>query len=579
MCAMRFRYAGVRSKQTEQGHWLVQFSARATEIAQWAGVPQKTRFLFEDGVAGETVGFQRGEDRERVRSLGRFLEVPENVVQNPLLCSLRTELDFVKWDREGERSDDNVEVGELVVEFPDFEQYTVEQCLGGVREYLERRVPELHGLEPDADVVEALKARLGDAGFEEEADSEATEGDRGEDQDANEADDEVTGALYEDSHIREFWQQIAARHEIAKEVDPEFEQGRFLGFSQEALLSYLRPVVLVDGQHRLLGALAAATAKLNDVRFRREVERRISGGATVEAVEDDIMRRESRLLPVSLLMSNNAEEQVFQFVVVNQKATPVGRALLGTIISTTLSTAELERVASRLKNAGIPLEESRAVSFMAVRDESPFVGRVDRGLTGGQQDGLQWNVLASLITIFRDLRGGRLFGEPRDWAAAWRSKYLNDSPIVGDYAAGGFANQFDYWQDFDGPWRRVFLIFWDAIRDKFANVLEEETHNYWGRPRTSNLYNKISLTILAADFFQFLVERRLGIASEDEVAELVKDWLADVSGSYFDRDWKLAGIKKDVSGIRNQWAHIWVDYRRVGGRLPSSAKYRVSQNA
>ena len=574
---MKFKYAGVRSKQTGQGHWLVQFSARATEIEQWAGVPQKTRFLFDDGVAAETVGFQRGEDRERVRSLGKFLEVSENVVQNPLLCSLRAALEFVKWSREGhEEVDENVEVGDLVVEIPDFEKYTVEQCLRGVREHLERRVPELCGLEPDEDTVDALRARLADAAYEEAAEDEDAEdeddGDEGDDTDA-------TGALYEDSHIREFWQEIAARHMIAKEIDPEFKQDKFLGFSREALLSYLRPVVLVDGQHRLLGALAAAKSKLDDASVRREVEKRISDGEPVEAVENDILRRESRLLPVSLLMSDNAEEQVFQFVVVNQKATPVGRALLGTIISTTLSTAELERVASRLKNAGIPLEESRAVSFMAVRKESPFVGRIDRGLSGGQQDGLQWNVLASLITIFRDLRGGRLFGDTRDYAATWRQRYLDGSPIVENYATEGYVNQFDCWRDFDGPWRRVFIAFWNRIREKFANVSDEETHNFWGRPRTSNLYNKISLTILAADFFQFLVERRLGIKSANEIDALVDDWLEDVSESYFNRDWKLEGVKKDVSGIRNHWAHIWVDYRKVGGRLPSSAKYRVSQNS
>ena len=93
-----------------------------------------------------------------------------------------------------------------------------------------------------------------------------------------------------------------------------------------------------------------------------------------------------------------------------------------------------------------------------------------------------------------------------------------------------------------------------------------------------DLYNKISLTILAADFFQFLVERRLGIESGNEIDALVDDWLADVSNSYFNRDWKLVGVEKDASGIRKQWARIWVDYRRVGGKLPSSAKYRVSQN-
>ena len=576
---MRFKYAGVRSKQTEQGDWLVQFSARATEIAQWAGVPQKTRFLFDDGVAAETVGFQRGEDQARVESLGKFLEVSENVVQNPLLCSLRKKLEFVKWDRNNEEeADENIEVGDLVVEIPDFDQYTVEQCLRGVREHLERRVPELRGLEPDENIIEALKARLADAAYEEGAEQEVAGDDDAEDE--NDGDDtEATGALYEDSHIREFWQEIAARHEIAKEIDPEFEQHKFLGFSREALLSYLRPVVLVDGQHRLLGALDAAQRKLNDVSIKREVERRIADGELPGTVADDILRRESRLLPVSLLMSDNAEEQVFQFVVVNQKATPVGRALLGTIISTTLSTQELERVASRLKNAGIPLDESRAVSFMAMQEESPFFGRVDRGLSGVQQDGLQWNVLASLITIFRDLRGGRLFGQQRDFAKTWQQRFLDDSPIVEEYKTKGFSTQFEYWREFDGPWRRVFVVFWNKIRTKFANDSEEETHNYWGRPRKSNLYNKISLTILAADFFQFLVERRLGITSENDIEALVDNWLEDVSENYFNRDWKLVGIKKDVSGIRNQWAHIWADYRRVGGRLPPSTSYRLSRNA
>ena len=541
-------------------------------------MPQKTRFLFEDNVAAETVGFQRGEDRDRVRSLGRFLEVPENVVQNPLLCSLRTDLEFVKWERTDEDGERNVEIGDLIVEIPDFEQFTVEECLRGVREHLERRVPELRSLDPDEDTVEALKARLADAAYEESAEDEVPEDEDTDDADGGE-DSEATGALYEDSHIREFWQEIAARHLIAKEINPEFEQDKFLGFSREALLSYLRPVVLVDGQHRLLGALAAASGKLNDESLRNEVEKRISEGEPVEGVEEDILRRESRLLPISLLMSNSAEEQVFQFVVVNQKATPVGRALLGTIISTTLSTAELERVASRLKNAGIRLEESRAVSFMAVRDESPFAGRVDRGLPGGQQDGLQWNVLASLITIFRDLSGGRLYGESRDYAKAWRQTYLDESPIVEDYETLGCTSQFECWRDFDGPWRRVFIAFWNKIREKFANVHEAETYNYWGRPRTSNLYNKISLTILAADFFQFLVDRRRPIKSENEIEELVDDWLANVSDAYFSRDWRLEGVKKDASGIRNQWARIWVDYRRVGGRLPLISKYRVSQRA
>ena len=579
---MEFRYPGVRSKQTDEGKWLVQFSAPAAEIAVWAGVPQKKRFLFEDDVAGETVGFQRGEDEERVKSLGQFLGIQENVVQNPLLCSLRKDLEFVKAD--GLECTSDVEVGELVVDVANFDEYTVEQCLRGVREYLQRRQPDLRELAPDQDDIDTLKERLADSAYAEVGDPSESAADDESDQGTDDGDDdnESTGALYEDSHIHEFWREIAARHVIAKEIKPEFdESGKFLGFSRDALLSYLRPIVLVDGQHRLLGALAAARARLNDESIRAEVEGRISEGESPEEVEEEIMRRESRLLPISLLMSTDAEEQVFQFVVVNQKATPIGRALLGTIISTTLSTDELGRVASRLKNAGIRLEESRAVSFMAVREESPFVDRVDRGLSAGGsgQDGLQWNVLASLIRIFRDLRGGRLFGQRRDYAAAWRQKYLGESLIVADYATHGFDNAFDYWQDFDGPWCAVFLAFWSKIRETFGDADTPEKHNYWGRPRKSNLYNKISLTILAADFFQFLVEGRRALESSDEIPDLVDYWLENVSPNYFDRDWKLAGVKKDVSGIRNQWADIWTDYRKVGGRLPSAMKYRQNQNA
>ncbi len=178
---------------------------------------------------------------------------------------------------------------------------------------------------------------------------------------------------------------------------------------------------------------------------------------------------------------------------VNQKATPIGRALLGTIVATTLSNDELARVADRLKDAGIQLEESQAITFLSRYPDSPFCGLIERGLAGDAKDLLQWNVFASLVSIFRDLRGGKLFGQRNDYAHIWGQRQLGDSALVKDYAAKGSESPLDYWRTLDGPWRDVFMAFWMEVRDKFGNTEDADKHNYWGKPRESNLFNKVSL--------------------------------------------------------------------------------------
>ena len=98
-----------------------------------------------------------------------------------------------------------------------------------------------------------------------------------------------------------------------------------------------------------------------------------------------------------------------------------------------------------------------------------------------------------------------------------------------------------------------------------------------GSSRNSNLFNKISLTILAADFFQSLCERGVSLDREDQIPDLVRTWLVNVNSRYFDKDWKLGGIKKDSVGIRNQWAYLWEEHRR-GGNLPRLKDHRTPRN-
>ncbi len=276
-------------------------------------------------------------------------------------------------------------------------------------------------------------------------------------------------------------------------------------------------------------------------------------------------------------MNTDPAEQVFQFVVVNQKATPIKPALLGTIVSTSLSSEELGRVANRLESAGIKLEESRAVTYLVRYPGSPFFNLVERGLNSDTKDRLKWNVLAAIVKIFRDLKGGKLFHENVDYADKWKRDYLPESRIVGELEVEGRKSEPEYesWRKLNGPWRDVFISFWSAVRDKLADKNNDEAWHYWGNPKQSNIFNKTSLTILSADFFQYLCERRIGIDSAQQIPILVDDWLKGVNVNYFNQDWDLHGVKKDVPGIRKRWSKEWLEYRKDPVRLPRKNVYRL----
>ena len=86
--------------------------------------------------------------------------------------------------------------------------------------------------------------------------------------------------------------------------------------------------------------------------------------------------------------------------------------------------------------------------------------------------------------------------------------------------------------------------------------------------------NFFTKTILASDFFQNLCDRRLGIDSIEDIPLLVSEWLEGVDSNYFNRDWNLHGVKKDVPGIRKRWSKEWVQYRKDPQRPPKSNLYR-----
>lgn len=562
---VKLSYPCVRVQQDEGAKALLLFSAPATDINDWVGIPQR---LSLDGE--ETAGFQRTVSPRREKALQEFFLDQRNVIQNPLLCAIR--------NAPGQRvtfepAEENAETGHVHIELDSFDTMSLAELFALVRAYLEERSPVLKTREIPVDLISDLQQsyRPTPGGVEGEPEGVEQEGDEvdlaensdGEDADAGVAEE----ALFDESQISEFWDNVRAREELARKLPPQDQQE--LGFSREVLVSYLRPIILVDGQHRLRGAILAASALVEQDPVAQEL---VLAGATALEARSKLMPKYSRELPISLLMDESPAEHVFQYVLVNQKATPVPRALLGTIISTSLASDELTAIADRLEGAKIPLQGSRIISLLARASDSPFLNKVAKGLEGDGAEKLPWSVLGSLSDTFRYLDGARLYHESTDHAKRWKERQLDESLVVSEWQAREFASAYAYWQSMDGPWLPVFKAFWTEVVKILGETDNPDAPNYWGAPRSSNLFNKPSLHILQADFFAFLKEKRLQLTSVDQIPEVVVDWLEYVNPKYFARDWKLSGVKKDSVGTRRQWSKLWADHRE-GGPLPGPGEF------
>lgn len=565
-----YSYPAVRIDQSSDSQPLVLLAAKATEIDEWAGIPQKLRVIVDDEVNTELLGFQRDDDPDRLAQIAKFYANDSNVLQNPLLCAIRKAIgEEVTFIEDANASQGTVRTGRLEIRVVDRSKQHLISLFKETRELLENRVPSLAGKKPSDHLLSKLRSMVNG-----KTESEPNDIDIDIDDDDSAPLEE---ALTEQSHIAEFWDAIAAREQLLNELGDYSDENEFLGFTRKVLEAYLRPVILVDGQHRLLGALQAADDLLqkDTNRISRAAELLAASTNTdPDKIQFDLLTEKARVLPISLLLDERPQEHVFQFVIVNQKATPVRAALLGTIISTSLAEDELGTITERLESAGVPLQSSMALTYFAKNENSPFAGLVTRGLLGDGTDKLPWSVLGQIVSMFRNLRGAKYFHDPKmDYADIWKRRLLENSNICNEWVTHDAASAFDYWKESDGPWRDVFVSFWIAVRDTLSDTSNKSAQNYWGQPRTSNLFNKPTLLTLATDFFAYLVESKQTISSAESIKDLVADWLADINKEYFARDWKLSGVKKDSTGIRKQWSYQWFSYRKDPKSLPQTSVY------
>ncbi|GGZ09838.1 hypothetical protein CP967_15310 [Streptomyces nitrosporeus] len=564
-----YTYPAHITQQTASGKPLVFFAAPATEIDRWVGVPQRSRLDDE-----ETIGFQRQENKTRIRELSSFYHDERNIVQNPLLAAPQT-----KTLVEFEELDGHPQFGTIKIVSPDFSDTSLLDLMTQVVEQLESRVPELKETDLDPDRLSSIMDRgRKEHGLEVLTEEDDEEDEEGAEENGGSGDDTDAASvlLTDETHLIDFYTELKGRIRVLEALDTDVNPDRILGFDRGAMISYLKPVMLVDGQHRLKGAVLAAESLAEGSEGEDFLLDAAEAGKDPGQAKDEFIGQHSRQLPVSLLMDDSPSEHVFQFVVVNQKATPMGKALLGTIVSTSLSKEELDPVAQRLKDAGIKLDDSQAIAYLTRTDESPFKNFVQTGITGAtgdQNTHLQWSVLKGLVSIFRELSGGKLFAQKNDWAKAWAKFHLDDSSYVATFDT--HKEKLAEWGRPDGPWREVFIRFYSNIREKFGSD-DPEALNAWGTTR-SNLFNKVSLTILAADYFEYLRTQKRTLNNLADVDATMSEWLDGVNLAYFNRNWKVE--KKDTPLIRRTWARLWNDYRRNPDYLPKEGEFNPTAGA
>jgi hypothetical protein len=567
----RVKYEGVVVEQLPGGPKLVLFAAPAVDIAGWAGIPQRRRLGTGDE-AVETAGFQREERPARVADIAAFMHNPANVIQNPLLAAVQDSDHIVIRETAGRC--------EIEVTPPDIGHLSLLELFNRATAELERRLPELAKRPSNPETLIRLRRTV----LVEDLDNTTSELDDqdGDDESTAESMDEATPAddtagamalalFEEETQVVDFYDELKVRATILQELGTDGDALESVaGFSREFLESLIRPVVLVDGQHRLRGALLDIEDAVNSEAGLSRIAEIVDSGVDADSASEQFAREVGRRLPISLLLSADPAEHVFQFVVVNQKATPMSSALLGTIVSTSLTQGELDPIRLRLEHAGIELESSRAIAYLTRNADSPFRNLVATGVGGDRPHALQSQVLGKLTAIVRNLEGGSFFHTPTlDYAKHWRDGLFQASGLV-DVSLTG-SERLAAWSAIDGPWRTLFIKLHTKIRDKFGDPDDMKAQNAWGSTK-SNLYNKISLTIMTADFFNYLQEKSQSLGDWEDVDKALEGWIGELSISYYARDWRMIDTKKDQSIIRKAWSEAWVEYR-ITKRLPRVERY------
>jgi hypothetical protein len=274
----------------------------------------------------------------------------------------------------------------------------------------------------------------------------------------------------------------------------------------EAMEAILRPAIVVDGQHRLFGAAN---------------------------VSRDIV------LPVVAIPHCPWTEQIYQFVVINEKAQRVEQSLLGDIFGSSITHQEQRNIRDRFARLNVDIESRIAATTANREPSSPFRNMVVVKMTGQLPADVRPYLSERTIRVLID-------GTSQKYSQGWRT----DEAFYDYFVQPTFPNKDDWDKWSGGAWRDYWFTFWDTVKTYYnAEAARLGREPLWSSTTQTNLTKAVTLRQLQTLFMINCVESMKRI---DENREILVEALgsAELADAKIAEQKQSRAIPEDLESFR-----------------------------
>jgi hypothetical protein len=525
MADKSYKYIGIRYRQGGSAQDLLTFCASAEEIRSWAGVPTKTERFHG--------GFQRALT-DRYKKISQFFDTG-NSSPTSIVVAFRAGA-LTLDDLAHPSSWPNTANG--LVTTPTFAQVSFSA---------DDSDPDSAALgELRTAVCAMLKPRL-----EESGDTTEEEAGQEEDEDTSEEDvPELEDAPSEDgddeqvldvghSKLRQFYnflsnpeavdgwlaEQNAKKTEITARgprgrTEREFIQVEPESRLRTALVSLLKPAMIVDGQHRVSGAYHAENGPIT---------------FNVCAIKDA-----------------DWVEQVFQFVVLNKLARPISSSFLTALLNTSLTNSEVGRITDKLKAVGLQETDRILMQVVNFDQRSPFASMVSQpgDMAGVNNRGkLSDKGMLAVAKRWYGLANG-----PN--SAAEVTMFM---PALGETQLMKARQK---WRAGTSVWSQYFFAFWSVVKERY------QPEGAWQQGVGFNLLYIVTLQTLQSMFLENKRRADATFRDHEDFKEQVRRFFERVPGALF-LNWTATGLQ---SGKGPEHIKAAVEMAREGRQMVTIKK-------